>query len=192
PTLLDCAGVADLTSRCGRPLLPVDGRSFAPTLRDGAAAHPRGGQYQEMLGHRSYRDGDWEIVSRHVKASPYDVSEFELYDLAADPTQTTDLADELPEVVADLADRWESAAWANQVFPLDEGHGLNRALRPERESVFSRPITVLPGTPTLERYRSAQLVALRSYRIVIDVDLQRADRGTLVAHGGQYSGYAVY
>lgn len=192
PTLLEWAGVADGIERHGRPLLPVDGSSFAPTLADGDAAHARGGQYQEMLGHRAYREGDWEIVSRHVRTTPYDVTEFELYDLAADPTQTTDLAADLPEVVADLADRWEDAAWANQVFPLDEGLGLNRALRPERESVFSLPVTLLPGTPTLERYRAAQLVALRSYRIVIDVDLSVGDRGTLVAHGGQYSGYAVY
>ena len=32
-----------------------------------------------------------------------------------------DLADQHPELVAELVDAWEQAAWANRVFPLDEG-----------------------------------------------------------------------
>ncbi|WP_182348755.1 arylsulfatase [Tomitella gaofuii] len=191
PTLLELAGVPDVSERHGMPLKPVDGTCFAPTLTDAGAEHRRGGQYYEMLGHRGYRDGNWEIVSRHRRGGPYSDSEFELYDLSADPTQTRDLAAARPEIVRELAGRWEEAAWANQVFPLDEGAGMNRALRPGREDVFSRPVELLPGTPTLERYRSAQLIALRSYRIIVDVRIAEGDRGTLVAHGGQYSGYAL-
>ena len=37
------------------------------------------------------------------------------------PNAVHDLADEHPERVAELVDAWEEAAWANQVFPLDEG-----------------------------------------------------------------------
>ena len=52
-------------------------------------------------------------------------------------------------------------------------------------------MTILPGTPTLERWRSQQLVANRSF-----VDHRRRWRrgatGTLVAHGDQGGGYALY
>ncbi|CAM2770857.1 arylsulfatase [Prescottella defluvii] len=192
PTLLELAGIRDVEHRQGVPLKPLDGSSFAGTMASGDAPHDRGGQHYEMFGHRGYYEDGWEIVSRHVTGDPFDDNEYELYDLRSDPTETTDLADAHPDRVAELSKRWERAAWENQVFPLDEGSGLKRALRPARESAMSQPVRILPGTPTLERYRSAQLVALRSYRITVDVDLAIGDRGTLVAHGGQYSGYGLY
>lgn len=192
PTILELAGCRDTGERNGVPLKPLDGTSFAATLESADAAHERGGQYYEMFSHRGYHEDGWEIVSRHVPGTPFEDAEFELYDLTTDPTETRNLADEFPDKVAELSKRWERAAWENQVFPLDEGTGLKRALRPAREESMSRPVRILPGTPTLERYRSAQLVALRSFRITVDVDFTPGDRGTLVAHGGQFSGYGLY
>lgn len=192
PTLLDLLGTPDPTTRHGVDLKPVDGISFAPTLLDGAAPHERGGQHYEMFGHRGYHEDGWEIVSRHVPRTAFDDAEYELYNLREDPTQTRNLAAELPEKVAELSAKWERAAWENQVFPLDEGTGLKRILRPAREDEFSLPVRILPGALTLERYRSVQLVTLRSYRIVAELDYAPGDRGTVVAHGGQSSGYALY
>ena len=46
-------------------------------------------QYYEMLGHRGfYRDG-WEVVTLHRPLTEFGDHEWELYDLAADPTETT-------------------------------------------------------------------------------------------------------
>ncbi len=95
-----------------------------------------------------------------------------------------------PLKVSELAAAWEQAAVSGQVYPLDEGSGLKFMVRPPRSYVFAEPVTLLPGTPTLERWRSQQLVANRSFTVEVAVSFWGS--GTLVAHGDQGGGYAVY
>src|SRR5207244_4484206 len=117
---------------------------------------------------------------------------WELYDLQNDPAGTDDRSEQHPERVANLVDAWETAAWANQVFPLDEGSGLKSLQRPPTEGVFSEPVTLYPGTPTLEHYRASQLIEQRSFRVTIRLDYRPGDQGVLVAHGDLGGGYVVY
>ena len=98
------------------------------------AAHAHIAQYYELSGHRGYYEAGWEIVSRHTPMTGFTDDEFELYHVEADPTQTTDLARAEPDRVHRLARAWETAAWDNQVFPLDEGTGIRKFQRPESES----------------------------------------------------------
>jgi arylsulfatase len=53
--------------------------------------------------HRVFRAGDWKIISKNER------SRWELYDLARDGTETTDLASQHPDVVQQLAAKWQ--AW---------------------------------------------------------------------------------
>lgn len=180
-TLLALAGVA---------LSPdADGRPFDAVLRDPAAAPVREEQYSEFAGNRAFSRGHWKIVADHRRADPYTDAEWRLYDTLADPTELTDLAAEHPGIVADLADEWHRAAWWNTVFPLDDDGSLFTH-RPSTELELERPVTLYPGTPTLERFRSGKLTRLRSFDIVIRADLGSGD-GVLVAHGDQGGGYAV-
>jgi arylsulfatase len=118
--------------------------------------------------------------------------EFELYHLAVDPTETSNLAKVEPDRVNRLARAWERAAWDNQVFPLDEGSGIRKFQRSDYELRYEAPVRLVPGTPTLARYRSLKLVDQRSFDIEIDLDFKPGDRGTLVAHGQQGGGYSIY
>jgi arylsulfatase len=187
PTLLEVLDVPAPTERHGKPLKPVAGTSFAPTLTGGASAHRE--QHYEMVGHRGfYRDG-WELVTLHYPFTAFSDAEWELYDLANDPTETTNVAAQHPEKVRELAEAWEQAARDNQVYPLDEGTGLKFMIRPERSAVFSETVTILPGTPTLERWRCQQLVANRSFTVT--VRLASLGTGVLVAHGDQGGGYCL-
>ena len=53
--------------------------------------------------------------------------------------------------------------------------------------------TVLrPGAPTTERYRSLALINFRSFVVEASLEFAVGDRGTLVAHGDQGGGYALY
>jgi arylsulfatase len=192
PTLLDLTGVDAPTERNGQPLLPMAGRSFAPTLRDADAGSSRSEQVYEIQGHRGFfRDG-WEVVARHVPMTPFDDEEWELFHVAEDPTELHDLAGERPDKRDELAAGWDEAARANQIYPLDEGSNLKFVQRPERSLVFSEPVTILPGTPTLERWRSMELINMRDFTVTASVDPDPADRGWLVAHGDQGGGYGLY
>ncbi len=183
PTILDLAHIADPGER--------DGRSFAPSIRDGSATSTHLEQYSECLGNRSfYREG-WKLVTLHGPGTPFDDGSWELYDLTADPTETTDLSAERPDKVRELADAWEQAAWDNAVFPLDDGAGLLLRRRPQ-EAAFREPVTLLPGTPSLERYRSQRLVAFRSFTVEVRLEHETADQGVLVAHGDQGGGYSLF
>jgi arylsulfatase A-like enzyme len=189
PTLLEMLELPAPTERHGLPLKPMAGASFVPSQHDATSASTHPEQYYEMVGHRGfYRDG-WEIVTLHHTLTPITEDEWELYDLLTDPTEMTNLAAKHPEKVRELAAAWEAAAQANQVYPIDEGSGIKFLVRPERSEVFSEPVTILPGTPTLERWRSQQLVANRGFRVA--VDLASVGEGTLVAHGDQGGGYAL-
>jgi len=192
PTLLELCGVAKPDERAGRALKPFDGVSFTATLADARAASGHTEQYTEMLGHRGYYRDGWEVVTRHTPMTEFGDHEWELYDLLNDPTETTDLAADHPERVGELAAAWETAAWENQVYPLDEGSAVKFLVRPPWDDVFSQPVTIHQGTPTLERWRCLQLVMIRSFDIDIDVTVGAHDEGVLVAHGDQGGGYVVW
>ncbi len=192
PTVLDLLGVARPEHRQGTGLQPLQGTSFAATLRVADALHPHNEQYAELNGKRGfYRDG-WEIVTNHRPLTPFGDHEWQLYDLHADPTELRDLAAARPGLVAELAAAWEAAARENDVYPLDEGSSLRFLLRPEWVTTFRAPVTIPRGTPTLERWRSMQLIWFRSCSVRVALDHVAGARGYLVAHGDQGSGYGVY
>lgn len=191
PTLLELAGLEPPTERQGRPVKVMTGCTFAPMLRDPDAPSGHVEQYSEMAGHRGYYRDGWEIVTLHRPLTDFGDHEWELYDLTTDPTETTDLAAEHPDRVAELAAAWEAAAWANQVYPLDEGSQVRFLIRPPEDEVFGRPVRLAPGTPTLERRRSLQLILIRSFTVVVRVHVGAGDEGVLVAHGDQGGGYVV-
>jgi len=193
PTLCDLAGVTRPAERAGHVLQPLNGVSLETVLVDPGATHDHGSQYTEMAGHRGFYDGErWEVVTRHEELTPFGDHEWELYDLTADRTETTDLAGEHPELVTELAAGWEQAARDNQVYPLDEGSRLRYVIRPDYELPYEAPVRLASGTHTLERYRSQLLIQWRSFDVDVEVDHGTGDRGVLVAHGDQGGGYGLY
>ena len=64
--------------------------------------------------------------------------------------------------------------------------------RPPSEEVYETPVRIVPGTDTLERYRSMKLIAARSFTADVEFDYAAGDAGILVAHGDQGGGYACY
>ncbi len=192
PTLLDLIGLERPAARNGVPLASLDGSSFAAALRDPDAPSSHREQIYECNGHRGlYRDG-WELVTLHQPLTPFTDDEWELYHLAEDPTELHNLAAAQPERVRELAAAWEDRAWSDHIYPLDEGSSIKYLQRPERSAVYGEPVTIRRGTPTLERWRSVQLLWFRSVTITIDLEHHSADQGMLVAHGDQGAGYALY
>jgi arylsulfatase A-like enzyme len=192
PTLCELIGVPRPDQRGGVALQDLAGVSAAATLDDPGAPSHHHEQYDEMWGHRGYKRGDWEIVTLHQPLTEFGDHEWELYHRIDDPTELHDRAAEHPELVAEMAAAWEAAAWANQVYPLEEGTYLKHILRPPWNEEWSRPVDITPGTPTLERWRSLQLIWARSFVVDVQLGWSPGDQGVLVAHGDQGGGYVLY
>lgn len=107
PTFLELTDGRYPEILAGRAILPMEGRSLLPILgRESGGPHPRL-LFWELFGNRAVRDGDWKLV---WGAS---AKQWELYNLAADRSETANLAAVHRDRVAAMAAKW--AAWAEQV-----------------------------------------------------------------------------
>jgi arylsulfatase A-like enzyme len=126
PTLLELAGVpAPGPTWQGRPVQPISGRSLVPVLRDPDARvrGPDDAIGYELSGDEALYRGDLKLTRG---LPPLGDGRWRLYDLAADPGETRDLAPERPELVARL--RAEYDAWAREhgVLPMPAGYDASR------------------------------------------------------------------
>lgn len=129
PTFLDLAGVANPSaSYQGKKVNPITGLSLLPYLQGTVAAtHPQDFVLgEELFGNRSLRQGDWKIVWTEA---PVGNARWELFDLARDPGETTDLGGRNPQKLAELQALWDGYVRDNHVvLPQGDNEYLNRAL----------------------------------------------------------------
>jgi arylsulfatase len=192
PTFLEIVGVDRPATRNGLELAPLQGWSMTSVLADADAPSTHREHVVEMNGHRGYYREGWHAVTLHHGLTSFTDETWELYDLVADPTELHDLAAEHPEKLAELTDAWETAAWEHRIYPLDEGASVKYVTRPERDLVYAQPVRIPRGTPTLERWRSVQLIWFRGFTVTVELDHHTGDEGVLCAHGDQGSGYVLY
>lgn len=193
PTLLDLAGLTAPAHRAGKPALERDGVSITPFLREEQAESPHTEQYAEFGGHRGYYRDGWKLLTLHRPGSPFDDAEWQLFNVEKDPTELEDVAAAHPDKVRELAEAWEHAAWHNTVFPLVERGFSGAPKRRPAEERLSDPVRILPGTPVLERYRSARLVQYRDFTVEVALDGHATgEDGVLVAHGDPQGGYVLW
>lgn len=100
-SILDLAGVPRAAHRHNLPAAEPDGGSAARIIRDPDAPAPAVAQYTETAGNRGFFRGQWKIVTQHRPGADFSDTEWELYDLANDPTETTNLAGQRPDLLAD-------------------------------------------------------------------------------------------
>jgi arylsulfatase A-like enzyme len=104
PTLLALAGGT------GSPDHPMDGKDIWPTLTNGVPSPNEDILINVEAFRGAVRKGDWKLVK--VALLP---GKTELFDLAKDPGETTNLADQHPDIAADLEARL--LAYAKQQQP---------------------------------------------------------------------------
>lgn len=200
PTIYEVAGIEPPEVLKGVAQMPLDGMSFAYTLRrPSEPGHRQTIVYEMMQNLGIYHEGwtagtrpmaaPWDIV---VKSLDVDVEDrvWELYHIAEDFSQANDLASKYPEKLAAMKARFFEDAARGNILPI---HGV-------RDGAAGRPS--LGGARDLFRYTSrvtrvaedaAPRTRGRSFNISADVTVsERGADGVLVTHGGRFGGYALY
>jgi arylsulfatase A-like enzyme len=129
PTVLELTGIEPPASLAGVAQRPIEGTSFAYLLTDAAAPERHTTQYFEMFGSRGIYSEGWKAVTFKPLGpmygdgldpdAPFDQDVWELYHVAEDRTECSDLATEQPAKLASLVERWWQEAERYQVLPLD-------------------------------------------------------------------------
>lgn len=132
PTVLDVCGIERPESVDGVAQEPFDGASLRPTFTAAETPEMRDTQYFEMLGSRSIYHRGWKATTDHISQGVLDEAVIPgsrtldddrwcLFRVADDFAEADDVADEHPDVVAELRDLWEREAERNHVLPISDG-----------------------------------------------------------------------
>ncbi|MGV1006761.1 MAG: arylsulfatase, partial [Candidatus Nanopelagicales bacterium] len=209
PTVLDALHLDPPAAVAGVTQSPIEGVSFAHTFDDDAAPTRHLTQYFEMLGHRSiYHDG-WRAVcpwpgpsfaeSTHKFGDPItaemlselDAGGWELYHVAEDVAETTNLAATEPARLIAMITLWYNEAGKYNVLPIDS-RGVVRIADERPQIAASRSRYVLyPGTQSISA-ASAPKILNRPYSINAEVELTAESAGVLLSMGGNDGGITFY
>ena len=192
PTLLDVVGVKPPAAVNGVAQMPLEGTSFAASLKDAKVPSKAAPQYFEMFGHRGLVKDGWKAVAFHPLGSEFEKDKWELFHLDRDFSETDDLADKEPAKLKALIDLWWKEAEAHNVLPLDDrfqarfADNAKRFHGPRNKFVFHAGMGHVP-TDVAPDVRS------RTYTIEADVQIAGATtEGVLIAHGDMTCGYSLY
>ena len=178
PTVLDLAGVSAPSTRNGRNLKPLEGKSLAPTFQGETRDGHQDLYFEHEGGRALLSDDGWKLVASAGKP-------WELYHIASDATETQNLADAESERVATMNQLW--IRWADRVgaqVPADLRRTTSQNRLTPGEPLELRPGQVLSGA-------DAPLVAQTPFRV--EVTVRDANRGgVIVSQGAQVQGWSLF
>lgn len=120
PTILDITGARYPEENNGRELPELIGKSWSGVLANEAESPRTADDYiaWEIFGNRAIRQGDWKL---RWEIEPLGKSDWELFNLAADPAEKHDLAAENPGKVKEMLLLWDKYAKENNVILPNRG-----------------------------------------------------------------------
>lgn len=147
PTLLDLAGLEQPATFAGRAILPIDGKSIVPVLTDNAVEvrRPNEPLGTELFYRRALRKGDWKAVYLPKTSSSYPrdgagEGTWQLFNIATDPAETTDLATKEPAKLAELVADWNR-------YAEEKGVVLPQPQTDAGTTAAARPVSAAPASP---------------------------------------------
>ncbi|AKF08656.1 Arylsulfatase [Sandaracinus amylolyticus] len=196
PTILDLAGIEPPSVIKGATQSALDGVSLVPALRDAKITSPRTTQMYSMLGTRAlYHDG-WKAVAKHGAISGkgnFHADEWELYHVASDRSESTNLAAEHPERLRALVSLWFAEAGRNDALPLEDRTAAE-ILTTERPSI-AKVSTRAVYYPGMSEVPEEVAIKLRNRSFVIGAslrDVQKGCEGVILSQGSRFGGYTLF
>lgn len=198
-TVLEAAGLPHPTFVHGVQQEPLHGVSMVPTFDDADAPETRTTQYFEMFVNRGIYHEGWTAVTRHstpwvlASAPPIDQDEWELYG-PDDWTQSKNLAEEMPEKLAELQRLFLIEAARYNVLPLDDRRSerFNSDLAGRPVLIRGKSQLMFGGMGRLSE-NSVVNVKNKSHAITAAIEVGDADpSGVLIAQGGAFGGWVLY
>jgi arylsulfatase A-like enzyme len=200
PTILEAAGVAVPDEYHGIKQQPMTGLSMNYSFDNAAAEDVRKVQYYEMFGNRAIYSEGWKAVTLHANRMPWIVNlrgdfskdVWELYHVAEDFSESTNLADKYPEKLEELKELFDKEAWKNGVYPLHDDMVTRMAninliiFGDQKEFTY-----YAPGAVRIAE-KSSVPVKNRSHKIETTVDLNGKEEGVIISCGGMTGGYSMY
>jgi arylsulfatase A-like enzyme len=199
-TVLDAAGIPHPTFVNGVQQEPLHGKSMIPSFDDATAPEARTTQYFEMFVNRGIYHEGWTAVTRHSTpwlldqaAAPINQDVWELYG-PDDWTQSLDLAQEMPDKLAELQTLFLIEAAKYNVLPLDD-----RRVERVSSELAGRPTLIQGNTQLLfggmGRLSEHSVIDIknRSHSVTAQIDVSdEGGSGVLVAQGGAFGGWVLY
>ena len=200
PTIMEAAGIEVPEEYHGVEQQPMDGSSMMYSFDNPDAPNVKERQYYEMFGNRAIWVDGWKAVTLHAKRMPWDVNvvlpfeedEWELYHVAEDFSESTNVAAENPEKLAELIEIFDEEAWKYNVYPLYDdmiarlGAQQDRLFGDQKEFIY-----YAPGAVRIAEKSSAP-VKNRAHTIETQLDLTGDEEGVIAAVGGMTGGYSMF
>ena len=200
PTVLDLADIAPAKTINNVPQSPMEGLSLADTVIANTAEQPRA-QYFEMYGNKALWSDGWVIATSH-RLNPWRMDQsgpidkpWELYNVAKDPGQTTNLAAKYPEKVRTLAAEFEAQAERYNVNPISN-FGDSRAFGTKSfmaEFARRKGLWAYDGAISNIGFGAAPPLTARPFKMQAQLTLTTGtESGPIFASGGASGGMAAY
>lgn len=200
PTILEAVGISMPETYHGIKQQPMDGVSMLYSFNDANAPDKKQRQYYEMFGNRAIWADGWKAVTLHAKRMPWNVNvvlpfdqdEWELYHVAVDFSESTNLADQYPEKLAELRKMFDEEAWKYNVYPLHDDMIMRLAKQQDRLFGDQKEfVYYAPGAFRIAEKASAP-IKNRSHTIVTNIDLTGKEEGVIVSVGGMTGGFTMF
>ena len=204
PTILEATDIPQPDTLNGIEQRPMDGVSMAYTWDRAKANEPsrRTTQYFEMLGNRAIYNDGWVAATTPATipwklstAAPPDVVtgySWELYNVQEDPTESNDLATQMPEKLIQMQAIFDLEAKKHDVLPLDNT-SLTRWNAPKPNLTGNRTVFTYRGGVISIPNSGAPHIMNKSYVITAEVEIPKGGaEGMIVTDGGRFGGYGLF
>ena len=201
PTILEAARIPAPRTIDGIEQKPMDGISMLYSFNDAKAKDRHTIQYYEMFGNRAmYADG-WKAVTLHGNRPPwviggtypFDKDVWELYHVAEDFSESTNLADQNPQKLDELKKLFDQQALKYNVYPLYDD--LQARLKNVTEVYLPAQGTFTYYAPGARNIPESAAAPIKNQDHTVTAYAQipnKGAEGVLVCSGGYMGGYTFF